>query len=85
MRVRWPLPRDLEPLDHIAIEAQVDGGFAAGHDDARGLPEIRAERFGLGASRRVRIFAALTEGLDLAKGISHDSRFLLHLYLPSGR
>lgn len=32
-----------ESLDHIAVQAQVHAGLAAGHDDSRGLPTLGTE------------------------------------------
>ena len=74
-----------EPLDHIAVEAQVNRSLAGRHDDARGFPEIRAERFSFGSITARGVLAAFAESLDLAEGVSHDSRLLLHFCSPFGR
>ena len=75
----------LEPFDNIAIEAKVNGSLAARHDDAGTLPELRAERFSFRGIWAGLILAAFSHGSDLAKGVSHYSRFLVHLCSLSGR
>lgn len=74
-----------EPFNHIAIEPQMNGSFARRQDDARGFPEVFTEGFGLGRVGASRVFAACAEGLNLAKGISHDSRLAALPNLPSAR
>src|ERR1039457_3800497 len=79
------LPLCLEPIDDIAVEAKVNGSFPAGHNDAGTLPKARTERLGFGCIRAGLILAAFPHDSDLAKGVSHDGRFLFHLCSLSGR
>lgn len=75
----------LEPLHHIAVEAKVNGSFPSRHDDAGALPEVRTERLGFRRIRAGFVLAPFAHGSDLAKGVSHDGRFLFHLCSLSGR
>lgn len=75
----------LEPVNDVAVEAEVDGGLAGRHDDAGGAPEVGAEGFGFGGGWAGGVFAAFAHGLDLAKRVSHDGRFQFHLCSLSGR
>jgi len=38
----------LEPLEYVAVDAQMDGGLAAWHDDSGAFPEIFADGRGFG-------------------------------------
>jgi hypothetical protein len=78
-------PARFEPLDDVAVEAQVDRGLSRRQDDARGFPEIRAERFGVGGVGAGLIETARAPGADFAKRKSRGSRFPVHLCSPSGR
>ena len=74
-----------EPFDHIVVEAQMYRRLSMRHSDPRGFPELRAQRFGFRCIRTGLVFAKLAQGADLAKRMSHDSRFPVHLYSLSGR
>jgi hypothetical protein len=37
------LAASFEPFDYIGVETQMYAGFAAGHYDVCGFPEVRAE------------------------------------------
>jgi hypothetical protein len=75
----------LEPLDDVAVEAQVNGSFAGRQGDAGGLPEIFSERFGAWGVGAGPVETAGAHRFDFAKRISRRSRFLLHVCLPFGR
>jgi len=75
----------LEPLHHIAVEAKMNRSFTSRYDDAGALPEVRTERFGFRRIRAGFVLAPFAHGSDLAKGMSHDGRFLFHLCSLSGR
>jgi len=72
-------PIGLEPFHHIRVEAKMNGSFTSRHDYAGALPEVRTERFGFGRIRAGFVLAPFAPGSDLAKGMSHDGRFLFHL------
>lgn len=72
------LASGLEPLRHIAVQAEMYGGLSARHDDTRAAPECRAEGLCLRRIRTGLILALLPHRFDLAKRVSHDSRFLFH-------
>ena len=46
-----------EPFDHVAIEAQVNGGLSSRHRYPRGFPEFRAQRLSLRGARACPVFA----------------------------
>jgi len=71
-------------LANIRIEAYTHRGLARWHDDAGGLPELRAKGLGPGGIGAGGIFAALMNSLDLAKGVSQESRFFAHSGSLSG-
>ncbi len=75
----------LEPLEHIAVNAQMHGGLAARHDHPGALPEIFAD----GRSfRRVEARLTCAAGsfpFERAQRISHGSIFLRHNGLLSSR
>lgn len=62
----------LEPLDHVAVEPQMNGGFAGGQDGAGGFPEIVAEGFGARGVGEGLVEATGADGFDFAKKMSRD-------------
>jgi len=74
-----PLAVGLEPVDDIAVEAQVNQTLTGRNHDAGGLPEIRAEGFRCGGLRAGLVLALFAQGFDLTQSVSHDGRFLFHL------
>lgn len=74
-----------KPFDHVAVEAQVNGGLSRRHRHPRRAPELRAQRLSLRSIRAGAVLARLAQGLDLAQRMSHDSRFPVHLCSLSGR
>ena len=75
----------LEPFDHIAVEAEMDRGLPCRHDDAGIFPEVGPEGLGFGGVGAGLVLAVIAHGFDLAKGVSRDGRFLVHLGSLSGR
>ena len=77
----------LEPLEHVAVNAQMDGGLAARHNDAGAFPEIFADGRGFGRVGACLTCACAAGGfsLDRGKRISHGSIFLGHNGLLSSR
>ena len=54
----------------------MNGGLPSRHDDADAAPEVRTERLSFGRIRAGFVLAPFAHGSDLAKGVSHDGRFL---------
>jgi hypothetical protein len=75
----------LKPLHHVSVEAKMNGSFTSRHDDAGALPEVRTERLGFVRILAGFVLTPFAHGSDLAKGMSHDGRFLFHLCSLSGR
>lgn len=72
----------LEPVEYVAVNAEMHGCLALGHDDPRVLPKIVTNRRSL---RRVGAGFAGAAGdvsFDRAKRISHGSIFLRHAGWP---
>ena len=63
----------------------MNGSLARRHDDAGAVPEVRTEGLSFGRIRAGFVLATFAHGSELAKGVSHDSRFLFHLCSLSGR
>lgn len=57
----------LEPVDNIAVYAQVDGGLALGKGDAGIFPEVSAERGRFRGVWAGFVVAALAQGFDLTQ------------------
>jgi hypothetical protein len=72
-------PIFLKPIHYIAIQAKMNGGFSAGHDDAGVVPEISAQRLSLRCIGACFVFTLGPQPPDLAKGVCDDGRFLVHL------
>lgn len=80
-----PFSIRLEPVHNVAVETKVYGSFASWHHDTGAAPEVRAERIALRRIGTGFVVASIAHGSDLAKGVSHGSRFLVHLCSLSGR
>jgi hypothetical protein len=70
----------LEPHHNISVEAKMNGSFASRHDDMCGIPEVGTERLSFGRMRTGSALAAFAAAADLARGMSHEGRFLCHLF-----
>jgi hypothetical protein len=68
----------LEPLEYVAVNAQMHGGLAAGHDHPGAFPEICADGRGFRRVGSCLTCAAGGFSFDRAQRISHGSIFLLH-------
>ncbi len=74
-----------EPVHHITVQAKMNGGFPTRHDDAGAAPEISSQRLGLWCIGICLVLTLFAHHPDLAKGVSDDGRFLVHLCSLSGR
>jgi hypothetical protein len=74
-----------KPVHHFAVQTKMNGGFPSRHDDAGAAPEIGSQRLGLWSIGTCPIFTLFAHHPDLAKGVSDDGRFLVHLCSLSGR
>jgi len=79
------LPVFLEPIHHVTVQAKMNRGLPSRHYDAGATPEISSQRFALGCIGACLILALFAHYSDLAKGVSDDGRFLVHLCSLSGR
>jgi hypothetical protein len=79
------LAASAKPRDDVAVETEMNGSFAGRDDDAGGFPEAFSECLGFRSVDASLIESAVAKALDLAKGISHDSRFPVPLDLLSAR
>jgi hypothetical protein len=73
------LPIGLKPVHHVTIQAKMNGGFPTRDDDAGAAPEISSQRLGLGCIGTCLVLTLFPHHPDLAKGVSDDGRFLVHL------
>lgn len=74
----------LEPLHDIAVEAKVNGGLPPRHIDTGAPPEVTTERWSFGSIGGGFVLALFAHCSDLAKGVSDDGRFRVHLCSLSG-
>jgi hypothetical protein len=82
---QMPVALLLEPLENIAIDAQMHRRFAWRHHDACALPEFRIFLWAFGRISAGLVFAQRDLLLNLCQRISYGSRFFGHACWPSMR